>query len=224
MLLVACHADSAKEQVHFEDKEAVMPVSIPPGLKQAASGNVNPPEEEWWIRELTDSYPWLHGEEIYWIIDSESNSAMVLKGLAGEYECLNRPDKAGRIGEVIAVNLGEVPSESLNVLDMARLLMEWYRDPRGHIANPEFLESERDVLDTWMMGTETDINVLRTSCVPVTFTNNDDGTWLLVFNALNRLGGVEKWTVSGKSGEFEITAIEIEILKENGTFYYPDEL
>ncbi len=201
-----------------------MPTSIPDGLKRAVADQISPPENEWWIRDLTESYPWLRNAKIYWIIDSKSNSGIVLKDASGSYECLNCPGSESRIGDVIAANLGEVPSETLSVTKLAQLLMEWYQDPRGYVATPEFLDDQEAVLDSWLMGSEKDHKVLRASCVSPAYTTMEDSGWVLIFNAINRHGGVEEWTVRGKSERFEIKSIKIRMLKDNGTFYYPEEL
>jgi hypothetical protein len=202
----------------------MMTEEISPELKKAALVNVRPPEDEWWIRDLTDSYPWLDCESMYWIIDTHDESAIILGHGEGKYECLNLPAQARRIGEIIAASLGSVPSEEMDAEGLAKLLTEWYRDPRGRLATPEFLEQEKQLLESWVVGTDETLGSLKGVCGPIQYDVFDEGNWLLLFNFINRKGGVEQWRVAGESDPFEINDIRIEMIKPEGSFFYPEEL
>ncbi len=43
-------------------------------------------------------------------------------------------------------------------------------------------------------------------------------TWTLNMNVLNRLGGVERWSVTGQVEPFQISSFKIEIAEPNGTY------
>lgn len=198
---------------------------MPDDLQQLIVKTLDSPESDWWKRNLTNSYKWLRTEEIYWIIDSDTNkSVMAIKLSDGTYKCLNCPTGIPVISSIIAANLGKTPVKKLGVEDFARLLMEWHSDPRGYVATPQFFEKKQSTLDSWLMGKETNPQALRDVCVEPVFVSEGVGSWSLVYNVINRHGGVERWTVKGKAGNFEIQTIDIKSLKENGTFYYPDEL
>jgi hypothetical protein len=205
--------------------EVKMQDLMPDELKQLIIKTLNSPEDSWWKRNLTNSYKWLRTEEIYWIIDSETDkSLMAIKNSDGSYKCLNCPGGIPVISSIIEVNLGKDPIDKLGVENFARLLMEWHSDPRGYVATLQFFEKKQSTLDSWLMGKETNPQALRDICIEPIFKQEEDGRWSLAFNLINRYGGVEQWTVKGKSRNFEIQSIDIKSLKENGTFYYPDEL
>lgn len=199
--------------------------SMPDELKELVAKTLDSDESDWWKRTLTNSYKWLRCEELYWIIDSETDkSVMAVKLADGTYKCLNCPTGIPVISSVIADNLGKTPVRQIGVEEFARLLMEWHSDPRGDVATPQFFEKQEPEIEDWLMGTETDPQALRSICVEPVYTPEGFGSWSLVYNVINRYGGAERWTVKGKTGNFEIESIDIKSLKENGTFYYPYEL
>jgi hypothetical protein len=198
---------------------------LPNEVKQLAGEILGSEEEDWWVRELTDTYKWLANDKIYWIIESDTDRS-VLADLKPDNSCacLNCPDGLPIISNIIATNLGSDAIEKLGTDNFSLLLAEWHSDPRCYIATPRFFEKKQNEINDWLLGTEPDPQVLRDACVEPTLSRDPNGTWTLVYNVINRRGGIEQYTVQGTSGSFEIRSIDVKSLKEDGTFYYPDEL
>ena len=214
---------SNPKQLLFERGET-MQRDLTSDLKKAALEKVDPPEDEWWVRDITDSYPWLGEAKLFWIIDSKGQSAMIIGHPDESYECLNQPSKTSRIGEIIRAKLGEVPSEKMSVKNMARLITQWHREPRGHIADQSFLDKNRPVLDSWLTSNAQSVSEIESVCFPVQYKASANGRWSLLFNYLNHEGGVDQWVIKGTQDEFSIETINISEVRPQGTFFYPDEL
>ena len=181
---------------------------MPSSLRHAAEEILGPARGRWWIRDLSQSYSWLKGRELYWLIDGETDSSAILLRVGSDrWRCLNRPTGLSVISETIRESIGDVPSDQLPILRLCELLMEWYDDPRGYVCSPAFLQEESEVLSTFE-GRES-VDSLRSVCTEPQFVAHDDRTWRLSFNALNKQGGVDRWSIRGRHGDFDIEKIRI---------------
>lgn len=202
--------------------------NVPEGLKRVVAPDITSPEDAWWIRDLAKSYPWVRQGRVCWVIDPQTDgSAIVLFRGGDEFQRLSGTDGVELIGRVIAADLGQAPSEKMTAEQLARLLVQWHREPRDYLLTPGFIEklTRQKVLNTWLRGRETRPEALQALCALPLHTRNDaDGSWTLKFHVINHRGGVERWVASGQWEPFTLASIETEALSENGTFSYPDEL
>ena len=198
--------------------------NVPQALVTAVGPSVDPAVGDWWIRDLTDSYSWLKGGNIIWVIGSEAGSAVAYGDSSGRYIRLSGPDGLPYISRLIASRIGDDPWQSLGVDGFARLLTELARDPRLRVADSEFLRKQRPFLKTWLLGTETDPEALASLCVRPELRQRPGGVWELRFNVIDYDGGAEQWLVTGNRGPFGITQINVKELSPKGTFSYPEEL
>lgn len=197
--------------------------NVPQSLRQAVGTAVDPKVDEWWIRDLSKSYSWLRGGETYWVIGGEFGSAVIFQTPDEEYHCLSCPEGWPIISDQLRAAFGSKPWLELGTEVLAQLIAELTRDPRVRLASPEFLERQQPVLDTWLMGDESDPAALADLCTPPDFAEQGD-RWELRFNVLDHEGAAERWTVSGLSAPFQIDNVEVNELRPKGTFSYPDEL
>ena len=193
-------------------------------LRELVSEILESNESEWWIRDLTESYGWLASGEIVWFIESDTDRSLMTARLKDGVACLSCPDGSAAVSKILADDLGDRPFDSLGTENFAKLLAEWRSDPRCYLLTPHFFETKQPEIDDWLMGTETDANALKEACVEPNFKLETSGKWLLEFNLINRFGAVERWRAAGTSLGFSIDAIDIQTLKENGSYYYPDEI
>jgi hypothetical protein len=193
-------------------------------LRELVSKILESDESEWWIRDLTGSYSWMRSGEIVWFIEPDTDRSVMTARLKYGVACLSCADGLPAISMIIADNLGDKPFDGLGTEKFAKLLAEWRSDPRCYILTPHFFETKQPELDDWLMGTETDANALKEACVEPSLKVENSGSWALRFNLINRFGGVEQWSAAGTSAGFDIDAIEVNMLRGNGSFYYPDEI
>ncbi len=197
--------------------------NVPEALVRAVGRSVDPLVSDWWVRDLTDSYAWLGSGNIIWIIGSESGSAIIFGDTQGRYFRLSGPDSLPNVSRLIASRFGEDPWQRIGVDGFARLLTELAADPRMRVADAEFLRKQRRVLDTWLLGVETDPEALARLCVRPDL-RQAPGAWELRFNVIDYNGGAQQWIASGSRGPFGISQVHVEALRPKGTFSYPEEL
>lgn len=203
-----------------------MEESLPDEVKDLAVQVLGSSEDDWWVRDLTDTYKWLGGEKVFWVIESDTDRSMMAVLSADKTsDCLNcSDDSVSAISRIIRTNLGDKAIERLGVEGFARLLAEWRSDPRCYLATPRFFEVKQDEINDWLLGTEHDPQALRDICVEPAINKDLRGNWTIAYNVIDRFGGVDRWSVKGASDDFVIQAIDISTVKEKGSFYYPDEL
>lgn len=197
--------------------------SLPENVRLVALSQLSPNTDRWWVRNASKRYSKFDMAAIYWIVDEGDRSitiavdgheqAMALTGREGLAVVSNLLDKA----------YGARPWESLGVSKFAETIMALYSDPRSHVTTPAFFEKQRPVLQSWLTGREKEPGALQQVCVEPAF-NFDNINWALEFNAINRRGGIERWAVKGRSPDFKITGVAISTVKEDGTFYFPEEM
>lgn len=194
-------------------------------LKKTAEKLLGKYHEDWWVRDLTNSYPWLKGNEIYWIVDGDSGkSVMIINDNNDEWICLNCPEGINPISKIINIYLGGSKwIDFLSTYEFCRLLMELYKNPQGYICSNRFLQEEEEVLDTFLGGSEATLDALRSSCIEPKYELSGEGKWHLQYNILNENGGIDQWDVLGNYIKFEIISINIKPILPNGSYYFPDE-
>lgn len=202
-----------------------MDTNMPTALRRAiAACGIASTKDEWWIRDLTDSYPWLTEAQVLWVIDTVSDlSAVVLGESDGTFSPLNVPDALPVISRVLAQAFPEGPMPRLGDQKFATLLMQWHLEPRGYVLSPAFYARKQNELDSWLMGTEKNAESLRALCVPLQFQSQENG-WTFAFNVIDKDGGVGQREFAGTSRPFYILTSSAKAIKAEGTFYYPDEL
>jgi len=204
--------------------QAKMSTNVPEALIRAVGSRLDSEVEHWWVRDLTDSYHWLRGARIYWVIGSEFGSAVASSDAPDRFVCLSCPGGLSAVSRQIAENLGSAPWSVLGVDGFARLIVEWTEDPRVRVADLAFLTSQSAVMETWLLGREKSEAVFAGACVDPTLSQTSEGRFELRFNAIDHAGAVKRLIVGLRQNPFEIEKIDVEIIHPEGTFSYPDEL
>ena len=193
-------------------------------LKSVISNYFVSPEREWWIRDLSNSYKWLDGQELLWVIDGETDASLLLyKVPRGGWARLNDP-KAGLriISDILRARPERTAFPKRNTEQFAHLMMEWLQEPRGYVCSPSFLTEQSAVLNTFLVKGSAGMEDLRKVCVHPTYSETGN-RWTVQFNVLNAKGSIKKWMVSGSISEFEVDQVNQEVIYSDGTFYYPNE-
>ena len=196
---------------------------VPQALVEAVGDRVDPDVEGWWIRDLTDSYPWIETANIFWVIGEEHGSAMIAEDAPGRFRVLSDPDGLDLIARLLGDNLGAEPVATLGPEAFCKVIVEWYQDPRGYLAIPSFVTDQAVVLDTWLMGSETSPEALIGTCQDIVIDRPPDGPMTLSFSVFTHDGGVDRWSVVAQETPFRLDAVRIEPVAPEGTFSYPDE-
>lgn len=199
----------------------IMP-QLPEKLRVLAAQYLDANEKSWWVRNVTASYGKLDLEQLYWIIDSKDNSITVAQR-NGEFAVLNGVQGLTLASELLGKSHGAEPWRTMGVEKLGKAIISWHRDPRSYILTEAFFRKKQAVLKGWLTGREKDPEALRAVCREPIFTFNN-GHWILDFNAINRRGGVERWVIQGKTAHFLINEIVVTMVKDDGTFNFPDEL
>jgi len=198
-------------------------LQLPDSMRSAAISRLNTDTDHWWLRDVTNSYGKLDVELLYWIIDNKDNSIMVALDRTRNAIVLTGPGGLGLASDLLGKAYGGEPWKTLGVSQFAKTIMAWYSDPRSHVTTPAFFDKRKPFLQGWLAGREKSADVLQQVCREPIFSLNA-GRWTLDFNAINRRGGIERWLVRGESGSFKISDVNVSIVKEDGTFYFPEEL
>ncbi|MCU0840965.1 MAG: hypothetical protein MUC79_04480 [Thiobacillaceae bacterium] len=191
---------------------------------ECASERINPPTADWWVRDLSHSYPWLKVDRLLWIIDSKTDASALVLRQGGSCACLNGDRGVEAISRLLSSATVGIKPGQLSAEQLATTIMEWSSDPRGYVLSPDFWAKKQGQLQNWMRGRITDPENLRQMCIAPWLDRRSDGSWTLKFNAINRFGGVEHWIVKGSSEPFAVTSIDHGVIQENGSYYFPDEL
>lgn len=209
-----------------KNKDNVMK-KIPKKMQVEAENLLGKYQKNWWLREISQSYPWLKNVNIYWVIDEDTGESAIISHTitTDKWKALNHPKGIQEISELIRKQLdGILWKNKLSILDFSTLLMEWYKTPQGYICSDTFLQEQEDVIESFLNGVDKNITSLVNSCMTPIYKENKKGEWSILFNALNKDGGIDRWNVLGVIINFDIKKIEITEVKPIGSFYYPDEL
>ena len=195
---------------------------VPDGLQEVAEGVLDPDPSEWWVRDVTDSYPVTGIDRMYWIIDGEDRSVVLVQ--RGErIQRVSGRDGIQLLGPLLAPTAeGNSDPESLP-RRLAALLIAWYDDPRGYVLDEAFFRKQAPVLDSWLAHSEQSVDELRRLRREAEWARHEGG-WRLDFRAIDRHGGVADWDARGWTQPFTVTSVERMTVCPEGTFYFPDEL
>ncbi|HEX2091078.1 MAG TPA: hypothetical protein VHG28_01705 [Longimicrobiaceae bacterium] len=198
-----------------------MPDTLPPELRRTVEDHLDPDTEEWWIRDLASSYPWADAGGIYWIVDVDGRSALVVEDREGRFRRLDGSPGLPALSEFVARGREAAP-ESFTPRGLAELLAQWHLDPRVQLLDSEFFRVQEPVLDSWIVDGGPGVEVLRSLGAEPRLVRKD-GSWVLTCHVVNPQGGVEKCVVRGTFEPFAVLSFDVQALKEDGTFFYPDE-
>ncbi|MDH5179610.1 MAG: hypothetical protein OEZ39_14675 [Gammaproteobacteria bacterium] len=181
-------------------------------------------EVEWWVRDLSASYPFLDGKRLVWVIDGDTNRSLLLLQQSKEKWLKLNEEKSSLpvLGDLLRVMHDEISSKKDNIEHFSKLIMELYEEPRGYVCSPDFLEKQSAVLNSFILKDSLGVDELKKSCMTPDYLTGK-GNWHLVFNVINVRGSIQKWHVSGNLNPFSIEDIKRTIIHPNDTFYYPDE-
>jgi hypothetical protein len=205
-----------------DQKDNQMP-PLPENMRAIAMKRLSNDAAHWWIRDVTNSYGKLDAELLYWIIDGNDNSIIVVLDRNKNAFALTGREGLGIASDLLGKAYGGEPWQIVGVANFAKTIMAWHSDPRSHVTTPAFFNKQKPVLQSWLSGREKDARALQQVCREPFFTH-DSGRWTLDFNAINRRGGIERWIVHGESGNFRITEVSVSTVRTDGTFYFPEEL
>lgn len=196
---------------------------LPEELRSVAGQLLNSDAAHWWVRDVSKSFGSFDVEALYWIIDSEDKSIVVALRHDGSFASLAGAKALPLVSELIRKTFGAEPWLSIGAETLGKTIMAWYSDPRSYLTTPAFFEKQRAVLMSWLTGREKDPRVLQQVCREPILTSVGE-RWTLDFNAINRRGGIENWVARGTGNPFTITDVNVSVIKEDGSFNFPDEL
>ncbi len=211
------------DPIDSEASSAAAPVEpLPEAFIEAVRPHLAAPAEAWTVANVTSSYPFLDGEQVFWVRDgAHDRSVMVLEDLSGGFGLLTGEAGMELIQAVIQEKLYGDPVRKLGLDGCADLLREWHDDFRGRTLSRDFLAVEEENLNEWLLDPARDRDALRAACVEPDYFISEDGHWLLQFNVLTRHGGVERWAAVGEVEEFTLDVVDIEPIHPPGTFRFP---
>lgn len=201
-----------------------MATQLSEDLARAISGYFKSPEREWWIRDLSHSYKWFEVEQLFWIIDGDTNESLLLyKEPGSKWQRLNH-EKTGLpvISKILRDKSSRTPSPKNSTEPFAKLMMEWIQEPRGYVCSPSFLKEQSPVIGSFLVKGSAGLEDLKSVCVSPTYSESD-GRWNVQFNVLDVDGSIQRWIVGGKFSGFEIDKVTREPIFPKGTFFYPNE-
>ena len=184
------------------------------------------PEDRWWVRDITSGYPWLVNARILWLLDSGSNNSVVIYlGQSGKAVILNQENGFDKIYSLLETHFSDILHDDVKRIAMLNVVKDWVIEPRGHIGSTEFWMKEKPVLDSWLLGDNKESAVFKKYCAdPNFFFDQMNDSWTISYFVFNPEGGVNLVKVFGTDKPFRINKISVEIVKEAGSFYFPDEL
>lgn len=196
---------------------------LPDPLRAIALQYLNNEDSKWWVRNATASYGTLDVAHLYWIIDSTDHSVTVMQDRNGIFSSLAGAQGLSLSGRLLSKAYGEEPWKVIGLEKFGKTIMSWYSDPRAYLLTEQFFSKQQPVLASWLTQREKDPAALKALCrEPVLALAGS--SWTLKFNAINRRGGVELWAIRGETAPFAINQVDVAMIKENGTFHFPDEL
>jgi len=205
----------------------LMDEKLPEGLENTVKKVLSSPSDVWWTRNLSESYPWLKGKSLFWIIDGETGESVVaLQNDSKTWDILNSPSSLKILSNLLHDHINQIVSSKVDMLKIADVIRELYQDPRGHICDQEFIRynEEMGLLGSFIINDKNDQAKLKSFCKNPDYHSDDNKNWVLDFNVLNRHGGIDTWKVVGYSTPFSIESINIDSILPDNSFYYPDEL
>lgn len=216
--------NAALLQSETQKRGSIMVTDLTKELKSMISGYFKSPEQEWWIRDLSDSYKWLDGQELLWIIDGATDESILLYRTSrqGWVKLNDLSSGLPIINDILRSKQERTAFPKNSTEQFAKLMMEWIQEPRGYVCSPAFLMEQAAVLSTFLIKGSAGLDVLRKVCVTPLYSETGN-RWTVQFNVLDAKGSIKRWTVGGAISEFGVDKVNKEILYQNGTFFYPNE-
>ena len=179
-------------------------------------------KENFWIKEITSSFPWSISHRLYWATTRDRRHAVAVVSSKGTIQFLTSPDGWRVLSSVLVSEKGDLPA-NLSAVEIAEAVRKLTVGPPGLVATQELAQRNSPPLFAWMTG-KPDGNeaTFRSLCVtPMVQRMSGSSNWAVVFNYFNDRGGVEHWTVLGKADG--LVEVKMEPLFSDGTFNWPFE-
>lgn len=201
-------------------------VNIPPRALEAAARVLKGPTSQWRVQ----IYDWASNDQTrVFCISEHAQSKFIAKSFIceiskeGEAKQLNHEDGLPAISSLLksCITSEDDLQETANVLNYVDSFMKLRVGPHGFVGSSIFLK--RQVVDAWMHGTEKKSESFEELCRdPIIKKSGSSIT--IVFNYFNTRGGVVRWTLLGSfDAYFRLAKADCEIIKADGTFYFPIE-
>ena len=222
LLLSGCDSNAPQQPVTKSrqiDGDIVVPIKISE-IQSTCERFLDSTPDDWWLRDLTDSYDLPAGVRMAWVIDEESDESLILVSRDdGSWERTNTDGSNTTISALLASSFDD---NSPKPLELAKHLLEWRQDPRGIVLSQSFLRENIDDLESFTLDDNNKVDELKSLCHDPVVTK-ESSMWLIEFKALDRQGAISHWQVRGVEDTFEIAAITINKVHPAETFYYPFE-
>lgn len=203
---------------------------MPPTPEQiaVARAKLTGPPDKWWVRELSNSTPWLpEGCRASWLYDPQSKHMLVVyQDARQKAQAVVRPDGIKLVSGLIAAKYDAIPNPQVTTQQFARQLVLWLGDIRSRILTTEFANRlvDKGQVKDWLKGKINDPKVLISTAAPISMSEPAPGLWKLTFKTITWDGAVESWVAEGTNSGFSIGNLAVNFSAPSGTFSNPEEL